>query len=282
MTIRQTDIPTFLIARIEAAHPAPAYFDVIETDDWPADVLAALLRQRVLTEVARTESIACLGCERQCHKRVVVRQAGAESRAFIVCDEDPGHGRIPVSLRDLRRFETGLRAFSTIIATELKIGPPKISRGGSTYALGVLGGRNGMRPVLVVIENDHLVLGVGEQREPLGRTLNWSAAGLTVDAKVVQLLADRKVSKKHSTRAYTPDRSAQQALARKTRRRDVALYTEAKKRFANGGTTWTQIADDLGGTNFAPGLKGPSVRRILSKMRAAERKKPRSKPKETK
>ena len=41
----------------------------------------------------------------------------------------------------------------------------------------------------------------------------------------------------------TPNRSAQQEQARKTRRQDIALFHEAKKRHAQGGFKWTHIAN---------------------------------------
>jgi hypothetical protein len=271
MAITAIDLPIVLIERIKNHHPAPAFFTLGETDDWPPDAVPALLRQGLLTEANRSDLITCPGCEMQCHKRVVVRLAGEQSRAFIMCDEDPRHGRISVTMRSLRRFETGLRALSHFIAAALNVGPPAISRNGSAYGLGEVKGQNGMRSLMVGFENNELVLGVGSYREPLGVYLSWSAAGLTVNAKAVQRLVDRKATK-DDARAYTPDRTAQQERAKETRRRNAALYAEANKRSRSGGGKWTAIADSLVGTEFAGTLTGPTIRRIISRMRRAERK----------
>ena len=57
MPVRARDIPTILVERIEAAHPAPASFGADETDDWPAKVLPTLLRQGVVAEDDRVDSV---------------------------------------------------------------------------------------------------------------------------------------------------------------------------------------------------------------------------------
>lgn len=276
MAIKDTDIPTILIERVEATNPAPAYFDRGETDEWPQDALPSLLRQGVLKEADRAEAITCPGCEWQCHRRVLVRRAGDLSRARIMCDEEPRHGWIPVDLRRLQRFETDLRTLALLVATELKVGAPKISRSGAIYALGEVKGRHGKRPALVGIEAGQLVLGVGEQRELMARILAWAPSGLVLDTKHVQRLIDRKDGKTTAGREYVADRSEQKRRADETRKRHAAIFREAKQRHTRGAK-WSHIADEIAGTELAPYLTGDTVRRIITELRRIERKNSRSK-----
>jgi hypothetical protein len=273
MAIRPIDLPSILLRRIEHCHPSPAYFSIGETDEWPTGALPSLVACGVLAEGHRAEAITCPGCELQCHKRVVVRQAGAESIAIIMCDEEPRHGRVSVSMRSLTRFETGLRALCLFISSALEIGPPVVSRNGAAYALGTVKGRNGLRRILVAIDDGRLRVRVGDQIEPLDRALRWSGSGLALDTKVIRLLADRKQHSSASGRPYAPDRTAQRARANKTRQRNVAFYLEAKRRHADG-EKWSDIAKDIAGRKRGP--KTSTVRRIIAAERKREREKFRS------
>jgi hypothetical protein len=283
MAMKPRDIPAILIERIEAAHPAPGSFAADETHDWPSEVLPALLRQGVIAEADRAEAVTCPGCEWQCTKRVVVRKAGATSSAFIICDEEQDHGRIPVPLNSLRTFVTGLGALSRFAAAVLRIGPPKVSRHSAAYVLGAVNGRNGMRPVIVAIEDGKAMLVVGEEREHMARVLQWIEVDLVLDGKLVQRLADRKTATSTTERRQKPpDRSVQSARKKATNQRDLAIFREAKKRQAAGGVSLTRVAEVIAKTELACGLSAGSIRRIVTKHRGDERKKSRSNPRSRK
>lgn len=276
MAIKARDVPAIIVERIQAAHPARAYFSAGETNDWPVGVLPTLMKQGAIVEADRASAVDCPGCEWQCHKNVEVHKAGSVTRAFVMCDEEPDHGRITVPLVALRRFVTDLRVMSNVIAHSLDIGPPRVSQGLASYALGTIKGRQGTRQILMSIEDAQLVLGVGRQREPMARVLVWGNAGLTVDTQHVSRLADRK-ERAAQQRQYTLDRSRQTARKNTTRQRDRAIARAAEKRYAQGGMTWTAIAAELAGTAVAPGLTDKRVRRIIADQRKLERKNLRSK-----
>jgi hypothetical protein len=277
MAIKTSDIPTILIERIEAAHPAPAHFEVAETDDWPTDSLSALLKQGVLVAADRARATTCPGCEWQCQKHVVVRNVGSISRAFITCDEEPELGRICVSLRSLQRVMTDLRTLSLFVARATKRGMPRVAQSLAAYALGAVKGRHGLRPIFIAIEDGRLVLGVGEQREPLAHVLVWGTFGLTFDTRQVRRLADRKAAATPERRQYTRNRFQQASRKNATRKRDHALLQEAKRLRDRGGATWSSVASEIVRTGQAGRLTVERVRRIISEQLMLERKKLRSK-----
>lgn len=278
MALKVRDISAVLIERIEAAHPRPAHFEFDETVEWPADVLSSLLKQEVLVEAERAEAITCPGCEQQCRKRVEVRRTGKTRRAFIMCDEEPNHGRVPVSLESLQLFETDLDRLARLMAKALKSGPPRVSRNLTAYALGTVKGRQGKRPVFIAIEDGQLVLGVGEQREPMTRIIAWGSSELMIDVKHISRLADRKGRASTARYQRAPDRSRQAARKNETRKRDRSIYSQAKRFRTEIGGTWSKVAAEIAGTELARNLTVGRVRRIITEQRRLERENPRSKP----
>ena len=273
MAIKARDVPTILVERIEAAHPAAALFGADEIDDWPGEVLSALLRQGIVLETDRAEVATCPGCEWQCHKRVIVRKAGDTSRAFIMCDEEPDNGRVSVSLSSLASFASDLRALGRFAASALGIGPPKVSRNLAAFALGAVRGRHGVRTVIIAIEDGRAVLSVGEQQESLARALVWGDSGLVLDAKLVHRLAARKGGTTTEQRQHAPNRSRQAARKSDTSKRDLAIFREAMKRHIRGGVTWSHVAAEIAKIELAGGLSPERVRRIISELHSSERKK---------
>lgn len=277
MAIKARDIPTILIERIEASHPRPAYFETEDTDEWPAGVLTRLLDQGVLAEADRAEATTCPGCEWRCRKHVEVRKAGTELRASIGCDEEPDYGRIRVSLDRLRRFESELRRLGLFVARMLNFGSPKVSRNLSAYALGAVKGRHGERSVLVAVKDGQLVLGVGEQREPMPSCIEWGSSGLTLDKAVVSRLANRKEGTSAARRQQAPDRAIQAQRKRETLKRHRNIYRDAKRRRGQGNMTWSAVAREIVGSELVGELTFQSIRRIITEQRGLEGKNPRSK-----
>lgn len=282
MAIKTCDVPTILVERIETTHPAPALFSAVETQDWPEEVLPALLRQGVVAEADRAEAIMCPGCEWQCNKRVVVRKLGDTSRGFIMCDEEPQQGRVPVPMASLKRVKATLLTLGQIVAGELDIGPPKLLRSPGAYSLGTVNGRYGARSVVIAIESERAILCVGEQCESVGQVLKWGAAGLVLAAKLVRRLADRKELGSTAKRQHASGRSHQIARKAATRKRDLAIHREATKRHGQRRESFLSIAKSIAMTELARGLTPERVRRIITEQRGIERKNSRPKSKKRK
>jgi len=269
MAIATSEIPKILIDRIAYCHPAPALFASAEFQEWPEGAITSLIEADVLRLAGRAETVVCPGCEWQCHKPVVVRTPVGQHtpRAFIMCDEEPGHGRVPLPLSMLDQYATGLLALGSLVASALQLQAPRSSTSGNSCPLGQIKGRRELRSVALSLEADDLFLVVGSHREPMSRLLRWSAAGLIVDTEHVKRLANRKERLRSSKHSYQSDRSRQRARSRKMVRRDKKIFEEAKKRHEASGETWTAIAKAIAGAKLAGGITPSRVRRIISQFR---------------
>lgn len=251
MTIATSDIPNILIERIEGAYPGPALFSARETGDWPAEVLDILLYCDVLRSAVRADSSWCPGCEWQCHKPVVSRTntVHLETRAFIICDEEPGLGRISIPAPSLVQYEATLSAVCGFIAGRMALGTRTPSAAGASFLLGTIKGRHGLSSVAVGPDSGRLMLRVGRQQEPLAEALLWDRSGLSIDRALVRRLANRKGPAPPLRVSRPPDRTTQQKGVRNTRARHKAIYEEASRRRAAREGNWTAIAATVAETN---------------------------------
>ena len=277
------DIPGIIAERIEAAHPRPALFSAAETDDWPNGALDHLLEDGILQRAQRAEAVMCPGCDWQCHKPVIVRTLGAgpSRHAFIVCDEQPDHGRQPVTLRSLDQYSATIDGLSIFLADQMVYGPPRSSPHGASSLLGTIKGRHGLREVSISLSAGQILLSVGQQAKGVARILCWTGTRLSIDMAQIRRLANRKELPQRSRSTYLPDRTMQQERSRKTRIRHEAIFREAKKRHAEGGRSWTAIADAIAATDLSMADRGvrlsaATVRRIITEMRRCERESSRS------
>lgn len=277
--LRPEKVLPALFERIAVEHPSPSRFSIGDTEDWPDGVLLALVDARLLTPAPRSNEVYCGGCDWRCHKPVVVRRpAGGDAPvAFIVCDEAPDYGRVPVAMQDLASYQTSLAAVADFVANALAIGPVRRSASGAAYLLGRLKGRRGMRPVQIEHGGNQLMVCVGQYREPLSQTLMWSAAGPAVDIVLLRRLADRKDAAASGTRPNVSDRGQQFAKTRATRVRDAAILRQAKDMRRGAKRAWSTIADKIAKLPVATGLSSNRVRRIIADGLKLEREKSRSK-----
>lgn len=233
MAIRHPDIPQILIERIEASHPEPALFDVGEIETWPTDV-AAQLCGRPLKSTNRATTIGCDGCDWLCRKPVVVRraQSSGSARGFILCDEVPNLGRIPVDIERLKQFSLSLEGLRKEIQTWL-ISQLNHFRPLKSQDLGIIKGRHGDRSVALQMAGGALHLLIGQHHEPLVNCLRWDL-GLALDLKQLLRFANRKEQGAYSKSRYTKNRDSQRKRAEQTRRRDAKIVRTAKELIAKG------------------------------------------------
>ncbi|SFM68525.1 hypothetical protein SAMN05421721_12310 [Ectothiorhodospira mobilis] len=79
---------TELLDRIAASNGAPVLIGADELADWPADAVAALQSQGVITRARPAVSAVCPGCERECAMPVYTPPGtGQATGAFIVCNK---------------------------------------------------------------------------------------------------------------------------------------------------------------------------------------------------
>jgi hypothetical protein len=289
MAQTRIDLPRLLIERIEAFFPANAMFVQSDSEDWPRGALSSLINAGLLLKAPRAASITCPGCEWQCSKPVVTRQTSSlrGQRAFIVCNEAPDFGRIPISSDALRRFQMSMASISRHIARQLGFKPTKVSVLGASCYLGAFKGRNGSRALYVKIDDGRAILEVGRQAIGLAEALLWTGNDLRIDEAELRRMANRKDLLRSPAASHVADKSRQKARSEQTRKRDRAIYREALALQKVSGASFVTISEQLAdrqrvGTASADCLTAGRIRRIITEMRSGERKKKRPERKDRK
>ena len=270
MAIKSRDIPRILIERLEATHPAPAFFDADDTDHWPPGVLQQLLDSKIIQPAPRAVSTTCGGCDWNCNKRVVFRQKPANGgpHAFVQCNEAPDLGRIHVSIDRLETYRLLPGSFNLAVNVSLAtksnaFQPVEVPK------IGMVKGRFGHRQISIQLISGKLTAVVGQQRDPLVNILRWDG-GLNIDRTRLLRMANRKEFAMKTRQRYQPDRSRQRAGTRRTSVRDQRILREAKKLMA-AGKSQTDAASEIAKMDFIKKPAGRTkvitaarVRRILS------------------
>jgi hypothetical protein len=273
IAVRGGDIPSILVERIGFAHPAPACFTAMEARDWADGVFRYLVERRILYEASRTKSMVCPGCERDCHKPVVVRvlEGEARSKAFIQCDEEPALGRIPIAFEMLTRWHASRSSLGSFVSEALGFGQLSWSLADPSVTLGNIKGRYNRRTVALCQSEGRMTIQVGRQQESVVRLLRWKGAGMVIDKILLRRLANRKEPTGGGQRLPSPAGPSQEWLLRKAQRNREILRQADKLK--DEGLNWTQIAARIAQMPFirdtADSFIDPStIRRILSKYRA--------------
>lgn len=103
---------------------AALYLTQDTIQDWPDGLLGALVDAGLLQPASPANSIECRGCACGCIKPVE-RMTGPPTRAFILCDEEPALGRIPVELKRLQQWQASSDRFAQWLADQVD-GIPKV------------------------------------------------------------------------------------------------------------------------------------------------------------
>lgn len=247
MSISKGDLPSIIVERIEASFPAPAIFSGDEILHWPDGTLRSLEAAGVFQQAERADAVICDGCAWCCFKPVVVRTSGRShtARAFIVCDEEPDYGRIDVGLDRIQQYRTTLSLLAGFLRGALSLAARASLTGTSPFLLGYFGGRQRVRSVSLLIENQAAVIMIGTQSAPVLEFLCWSDTGLTVDQSLLRKVANRKQAKGSSRKRYQSDRTKQQGEANDTARRDRAIRAAARQQRRETGKNPSEISREL-------------------------------------
>jgi hypothetical protein len=260
-----------IIERVGAEHPAPAIFFGYETDEWPTGAMEVLAEKRFIIESGRATSAVCTGCGIQCHKDVVVRRlpAGGAGRAFIVCDEQPDHGRIPLRLEHLRRFQASFATVARLAADCLDLSDADLVSRPDHVQFGTVRGRNGLREVSLVLRQHRIALLVGQQEKNLTDLLTWKENGLRFDKSQLKRMADRKV---RLSKGLVAGQLATPVREKIIAERDREIVKHGR-RLKPHRKSWTVVSEEIARMPFISSpkedlrpIKAPTVRRIIAKL----------------
>ena len=266
----QTDPIRVILDRIAVEHPTPAVLVGYELVDWPSGALDTFLTKGLLVETTTATSAICNGCEAECIKPVVVRPlpGGIERRAFIVCDEPQDHGRIPVTLERLRRFQASMTTVARFARICFDLASTEAAGQPSSLSLGVERGRYGPRDVSLTLRSQQVLLVVGQQEQELAQLIVWTSNQLSVDQSQFKRLKNRKpLSRAKPISADTSGASRHDAIAE----RDRAIEVLARK-LRRQHKSWLAIAEEISRMPFVAApknglrpIKADTVRRILAR-----------------
>ena len=260
-----------IIDRVGAEHPAPAIFFGYEMDEWPTGAMEVLAETGFMIESGRATSAVCTGCEIQCHKHVVVRRlpAGGEGRAFIVCDEEPDHGRIPLRPEHLKRFQASFATVARLAADCLGLSDADFCSRPERFQFGTVRGRNGPREVSLVLRQHQILLLVGQQEQSLTDLLTWKENGVRFDKSQFKRMSDRKL---RPSKGLVAGQSATPVGEKIIAERDREIVKHGR-RLKPHRKSWTVVSEEITRMPFISSpkedlrpIKAPTVRRIIAKL----------------
>jgi hypothetical protein len=188
-----------------------------DTQQWPKDVLATLVKGGILKTSRPLQSIACDGCENRCyvdvHRLTDTRNQGA--RVFILCDHPDRQeqmGGIEVPPERLQQWKVTPHQLATLVANLLSLNSTaQESRDPSNIRVGMLKTRQGRRWISLNISP--LTVEVNTHRVPLEEVVFFDDDVLTVDKQRIEGLAYKRPG---SRSTYSPSTQKQEDRKRQT------------------------------------------------------------------
>lgn len=270
-----------VVERVGAEYPSTCHFIGYELEYWRPGTASAMVDIGLFVETTRATAALCTGCELACHKPVIVRtKPGADvASGFIVCDEEPDLGRIPVGTERLRRFRASLSTVARTVAVCLELDPSRVEAQRVRLVVGHIRGRYGPREVAVAPRDGRIVLTVGAQVKELTDLIVWTGRGAAIDRLETVRMANRKGQRPPTRLAFDKDRRTLQPLAKQAafadRNQEILRHG---KRLRAQGLSWPKAAEQIARMPFITSPKhglrpigAETVRRILAHMLATER-----------
>ena len=217
-----------VLERLGSAEPAKgAFFFWDEVKDWPAGSLDVLVTSGLLQQAQPMATIECDGCEERCNNKPVVvypAQDGKPGRAFIVCDEREGMGRIKVSFDRMRQWHSSTDAVCGFVATSLGLHRSD-KRAASTdlWEIGVATG-NKRSQMLCLKADGVLSLVAGSNALPLAELISYDNSAYSLDGAMIRQLVDAATT---ADNRYTPSNAKREARKLDTQ----AMYGSWQKEY---------------------------------------------------
>ena len=186
---------TELLDRIAESQGAPVLISADELADWPAEAVAALQSQGVITRARPAASAVCPGCERECVMPVYTPLGAAQaSGAFIVCDKRSDINRVSVPLDRLEQWQVSGDSIAAMLAALLGLhrsGHDDASSG--RWEVGLLKGAKHSSHVVMRTGNG-LTLELAGHSVALTEVLTLENGAFSVDKRALTRLVDQPVA----------------------------------------------------------------------------------------
>ncbi len=167
-------------------------------------------------------NIECDGCEERCSNKPVVvypAQEDKPGRAFIVCDERDGMGRIRVSFDRMRQWQATGELIAAVLARLLVLSQPsKQAVDGRHWPIGTLKGKKHNSP-MTLQAGDSFTVSLAGHLVPLVDVLTIEKNALALDKAVLIRMVDNPTG---NSETETPE-------ARRERIRALVQEEKAKR-----------------------------------------------------
>ena len=275
-----SNLALILSDRIADAYPVAAILSADAFDETPSGVLHALIAARIIQQAARASTIHCQGCERYCHKPVTVRrQPGSlDYCAYVTCDEEPRHGRIPVANPRLVNYRSSLGLVEKFLERRLASTVPLQRQVNDQVAASTIKGRYGTRTVCLAVEGQQTVVRVGAETAPLAQVLLIGESDVELDIKLLRRLANRKRKRTSTDEDTRRTAGGTRSGSCSQGDRDRQILRDALRLRRDEGLNWSKAAERIAAMDFVRDgsrnqrpIKASTIRRILARMRSVER-----------
>lgn len=186
---------TELLDRVAASPDIPVMISADELACWPAEAVAPIQSQGLITRARPAASTICPGCERECV--MAVHTLPREERApgaFIVCDKRSDINRVPVPLERLEQWQTSGDSVADLLARLLGLQRPgQSSTSGDRWEIGLLKGARHSSHVVMRAEKA-LTLELAGHAVALADVLTLVNGAFNVDRRALTHLVDQPVA----------------------------------------------------------------------------------------
>jgi len=185
---------TELLDRVAASPGAPTLISADELACWPAEAVAAMQAQGLISRARPAASTVCPGCERECVMPVIPPGLGHAAGAFIVCDKRSDINRVAVPLDRLEQWQASGDSVADLLAGLLGLQRPgRDSVSSDRWEIGLLKGVRHSSHVVMRAENG-LTLELAGHTVALADVLALADGAFNVDRRALTRLVDQPVA----------------------------------------------------------------------------------------
>lgn len=184
-----------LLDRVSALQGASALISADELTQWPAEAVAAMKTQKLITRARPASRTVCPGCEEECVMPVhTIPASSGDPALFVVCDKRDDTSRIPVSVARLEQWQASGDSIADLLAGLLDLHRPRMSSSsGGRWEIGVFRGAKHSSH-LVLLAGNTLTLNLAGHSIALPEVLALDGDTFKVDKRRLTRLVDQPVA----------------------------------------------------------------------------------------
>ncbi|AOV18741.1 hypothetical protein BJI67_15985 (plasmid) [Acidihalobacter aeolianus] len=183
-----------LLDRVAAQQGNAVLLNADELAQWPAETVATLKAQKVITRARPAVSAVCPGCERECVMPVHTLADAGRTGAFIVCDKRSDISRVPVPDAQLEQWQASGDSIADLLAGLLSLQRPNMGNSlAGRWEVGVFRGKKHASH-LVLLAGERLTLTMAGHSIALTEVLALEGNRFKVDKRRLTRLVDQPVA----------------------------------------------------------------------------------------